>query len=184
MLWAAFTLAFFGFLRSSEFTCNDHVFDLATHLCFKDVTFIPHVESPDYMLVMIKRFKTDPFCNGFTLTLARSTTSNCAVMAMKDYVFQCQPSSAGPLFTFTSAKWLTRTSLTHELCDVLQQCGIQPQHYFSHSFRIGAATTAAAAGIPAWLIKVLGRWSSDCYERYIRTPQEILLAIPKQLTMN
>jgi len=29
-----------------------------------------------------------------------------------------------------------------------------------------AATTAAAAGIPSWLIKVLGRWSSDCYERY------------------
>ncbi|XP_068689358.1 uncharacterized protein [Montipora foliosa] len=184
MLWAAFTLAFFGFLRSSEFTCNDHVFDPATHLCFKDVTFIPHVESPDYMLVTIKRSKTDPFRNGCTLTLARSTTSICAVMAMKDYVFQCQPSSAGPLFTFTSGKWLTRTSLTHALRDVLQQCGIQPQHYFSHSFRIGAATTAAAAGIPAWLIKVLGRWSSDCYERYIRTPQETLLAIPKQLTMN
>ena len=76
------------------------------------------------------------------------------------------------------------TSLTHELRDVLQHCGILPQHYFSHSFRIGAATTAAAAGIPAWLIKVLGRWSSDCYERYIRTPQETLLAIPKQLSMN
>ncbi|XP_068753245.1 uncharacterized protein [Montipora capricornis] len=184
MLWAAFTLAFFGFLRSSKFTCNDHVFDLATHLCFKDVTFIPHVESTDYMLVMIKRIQNRSLCNGCTLTLARSTTSICAVMAMKDYVFQCQPSSAGPLFTFTSGKWLIRTSLTHELRDVLQQCGIQPQLYFSHSFRIDAATTAAAAGIPAWLIKVLGRWSSDCYEHYIRTPQETLLAIPKQLTMN
>ena len=136
------------------------------------------------MLVLIKRSKTDPFRNGCTVTLARSTTSICAVMAMKDYVLQYQPSSAGPLFTFTSGKWLTRTSLTHELRDVLQQCGIQPQHYFSHSFRIAAATTAAAAGIPAWLIKVLGRWSSDCYERYIRTPQETLLAIPKQLSMN
>ena len=88
------------------------------------------------------------------------------------------------LFTFTSGKWLTRTSLTHELRDILQQCGIQPQHYFSYSIRTGAGTTAAAAGIPAWLIKVLGRWSSDCYERYIRTPQETLLAIPKQLSMN
>ena len=136
------------------------------------------------MLVLIKRSKTDPFRNGCTVTLARSTTSICAVMAMKDYVLQYQPSSAGPLFTLTSGKWLTRTSLTHELRDVLQQCGIQPQHCFSHSFRIAAATTAAAAGIPAWLIKVLGRWSSDCYERYIRTPQETLLAIPKQLSMN
>ena len=184
MLWAAFTLAFFGFLRSREFTCNDKVFDPETHLCLKDVTLVPNTEFSNYMLVLIKRSKTDPFSHGCTLTLARSTTSICAVMAMKDYVLQCQSSSAGPLFTFTSGKLLTRTSLTHELRDVLQHCGILPQHYFSHSFRIGAATTAAAAGIPAWLIKVLGRWSSDCYEHYIRTPQETLLAIPKQLSMN
>ena len=107
-------------------------------------------------------------------------------MAMKDYVLQCQPPAAGPLFSFPSGKWLTRTSLTRALRDVLQQCGIQPRNDFSHSFHIDAATTAATAGIniPAWLIKVLGCWSSDCYERYIRTPQETLLAIPKQLTMN
>ena len=88
MLWAAFTLAFFGFLRSSEFTCNDRVFDPTTHLCVKDVTFIPTTESRNYM---IKRSKTDHFCNGSILALARSTTSICAVMAMKDYVLQCQP---------------------------------------------------------------------------------------------
>ena len=49
------------------------------------------------MLVLIKRSKTDPFRNGCTLTVGRSTTPICAVMAMKDYVLQCQPSPAGPL---------------------------------------------------------------------------------------
>ena len=38
----------------------------------------------------------------------------------------------------------------------------------SHSFRIGAATTAAAAGYPRWLIQALGRWSSDCFRVYLR----------------
>jgi len=36
--------------------------------------------------------------------------------------------------------------------------------YSSHSFEIGAASTAAAAGIPDWKIQALGRWSSDCYD--------------------
>ena len=52
---------------------------------------------------------------------------------------------------------------------------------FSHSFSIGAATTSAKAGIPSWLIKVLGHWCSDCYERYIRTPHTSILAVPKLL---
>ena len=38
----------------------------------------------------------------------------------------------------------------------------------SHSLRIGAASTAAAMGCPKWLIQAMGRWTSDCFRRYIR----------------
>ena len=95
-------------------------------------------------------------------------------MGMRDYLLQCKPAAAGLLFIFTNGKWLSRVSLAKELRSALQGCGLPADHYFKRSFCIGAATIAAAAGVPSWLIKVLGRWSSDCYERYIRTPQETL----------
>ena len=50
-----------------------------------------------------------------------------------------------------------------------------------HSFRIGAATTAAAAGLPSWLIQTLGRWSSDCYRRYIHMASNTLCKVAAQL---
>ena len=61
MLWAAFTLAIFGFLRSIEFTCNGTPFDPTVHLCTMDITFTPNLESTDHMLVTIKVHMTDFF---------------------------------------------------------------------------------------------------------------------------
>jgi hypothetical protein len=41
--------------------------------------------------------------------------------------------------------------------------------YSGHSFQIGAATTAGSVHVEDHLIKILGRWSSDAYCKYIRT---------------
>ena len=51
----------------------------------------------------------------------------------------------------------------------------------THSFRIGAATTAAAAGYPKWAIQTLGRWSSDCYKTYIRIPESTTNSLSQAL---
>ena len=51
------------------------------------------------------------------------------------------------------------------------------QHYASNNFRTGATTTIAAAGLPAWLIKILGRWSSEAYQSYIHPSPMVLQSV-------
>ena len=184
MLWAAFTLAFFGFLRCSEFTCNSS-FDSECHLSRNDITFHPNILDADNFEVVIKRSKTDPFRRGCRLAIGSSRNKLCPVRAMKTYMLQSAPATAArPLFEFTSGAPLTRTALTSHLRRLLRQQGLDETLYASHSFRIGAATAAGSAGLATWLIKTLGRWSSDCYERYIRTPKDVLVSVPCQLTAN
>ena len=59
-----------------------------------------------------------------------------------------------PVFNAARFNPLTQKGLNKVLRYLLQQGGINQANYASHSFRISVATTAAAAGIPAWLIKL------------------------------
>ena len=54
-------------------------------------------------------------------------------------------------------------------------------HYSGHSFRIGAATTAARQGEAETTIKMLDRWKSSAYQLYIKTPWQQLAAISERL---
>jgi hypothetical protein len=49
-------------------------------------------------------------------------------------------------------------------------------------YPIGAAKTAASAVLASWLIKTLGRWASDCYERYIKISLATLSGVSATLT--
>jgi hypothetical protein len=70
MIWAAITLAFFGFLRLGELTCNPK-YNPNIHLSRDSIVFSPNlgVRSPQFMTVHIKEAKTDPFRLAHTITV-------------------------------------------------------------------------------------------------------------------
>ena len=88
------------------------------------------------------------------------------ITALK-HLHSCHPTRNGPLFTFQNGRFLIRRDINNLLLSTTD--GVA--NVSSHSLRIGAASTAAAAGCPKWLIQALGRWSSDCFREYIRIPR-------------
>jgi hypothetical protein len=174
MFWAACSLAFFGFLRVCEFTCS-WSFDPLVHLSISDVSF----DTTGSLHLFIKTSKTDPFRRGVSLSIGASRKPICAVSAVRRYL-QVRGNAPGPLFVLSDGSLLTPVVVNCWLRAILSNVGICGT-YSSHSFRIGAATTAASAGIPDHLIKTLCRWSSNTYLLYIRTPSPVLTSLASVL---
>ncbi len=171
MLWAACCTAFFGFLRAAEFTCSPSQFQEGVHLSLACIK-IDKSPIPDTVHVYLPRSKTDQFGKGCSILLARSDCALCPVAALMSYLM-IRGSSPGPLFRFSDGSPLSKSKLFTNLQRLLSQAGWQGR-YTLHSFRVGAATTAASLGFPTHLIQALGRWSSDAYKVYIRLPEENL----------
>ena len=169
MIWVACCLAFFGFLRSSEFTVPAQTdrFDSSTHLSPQDIA-IDCRYSPSKIKVRIKQSKTDPFCQGVDLYLGKTDKNVCPVRAILPYL-ALRGNRLGPFFMGTNGKMLTRQTFNTELDHIISELKLDRGSYNTHSFRIGAATSAMEAGIPETQIKMLGRWQSDAYQGYVRT---------------
>ena len=168
MIWAACCTAFYGFLRAAEFTVPPSGFDPDRHLTVSSVA-VDQRPFPATAFISLKYSKTDQFGKGCTVVLACSDSPLCPVSALMAYLHMRGP-GPGPLFRFADLTPLTRANLFSRLRGLLQAAGWEG-NYTTHSFRVGAATTAASLGFPDHLIKALGRWSSDAYRLYIKIPQ-------------
>ena len=179
MLWAAATMGFFGFLRVGEMTTPSDRFDPNCHLAHGDVR-VNDNQDPQYVVVRIKASKTDPFRQGVSIYLGRTHNELCPVAAVLSYMVQ-RGDTEGPFFLFEDRRLLTRQRFVSEVRKALTDLGYNCALYAGHSFRIGAATTAAQRGLQDSLIKTLGRWESAAYTVYIQTPPEVLCSVASTL---
>jgi hypothetical protein len=162
---AAFCLAFFGFLRVGEFTCSSKNGDTSRIIDARDLSF----RNDHTQLVVVVRFsKTDQSGKSETIVLDNySEAAICPVNAIRSF-FGIRPQVAGPLFLHFGGDPLTGYQLNRVLRKGLDFIGLPAKEFSSHSFRIGAATSAAMCGASDERIKIMGRWKSSAFESYIR----------------
>ena len=178
LLNAVCVTAFFGFLRCAEFTINnDKDFDPAFNLCLGDLAFQEtHAE------LLLKSSKTDPFRHGIIIQLYKNTANHklCPYTKLQTYLsrrnerFLCRLNSTEPLFLTENGTPLTRSVFMLHVKRIISRLGLDSANFTGHSFRVGASTSASSARLEDHLIRTLGRWSSDCYRTYIRTPNRVI----------
>ena len=182
MLWAASVVCFFGFMRAGELLVSSREsFDPSKHLTLEDIA-TDSKQSPSFIQISPKTSKTDPFGRGVDITIGRTSDDLCPVEAMFNYL-QWRGPDNGPLFIKQDGAPLTKPVFIGRLQRALEQIGYRDcQQYSGHSFRAGAATTAAAMKVEDSIIKTLGRWESTAYLLYIRIPREELKGVSQELT--
>lgn len=169
---AAFSLAFFGFLRIGEVAlnsqnCSDHV------ITFDSLKFVDKYSAVE---LHIASSKTDQEGQGTVISIPAVRVSYCPVKLLRTYV-AARPSFQGPLFCHFGGNPMTRCQFSAVLQKACRALQLDTNRYKSHSFRIGAATVGSSKGLSVDELKACGRWSSDShvYKKYIRIPAEKLI---------
>lgn len=165
---AMFLLAFHAFLRVGEMTTTQN--KSSTQIIqVSDVSFSYTQGHVDSMTIIITHFKHNDL-HPFTLYIPiQGEPEFCPVRAIQKYI-RLNRHTVGPLFQFSDGTPVSRGYFATTLRNTLAFLRLDTDRYKGHSFRIGAATSAAAKGMSEVLIQKLGRWKSGAVNRYVRLP--------------
>ena len=183
LMWAVCCTAFFGFFRLGELLPESRAkINPVASLMWGDVAVDSH-EKPTMVRLHLKRSKCDQFGTGADIIVGSTGLPLCPVTAILKYIAVRGP-SPGVFFRRSATQPALKPWFIEQLREVLTAVGLPRQQYAGHSFRIGAATTAAIAGVEDSTIQTLGRWHSSAYLQYIRLPSERLAGISAVLAKN
>ena len=180
LVWAIACSAFFGFFRLGELLPESATaFNPQTNLSWGDVA-VDSQQSPKMVRIHLKKSKCDQFGAGVDVILGRTGQILCPVTALLTFI-AVRGDSPGAFFLDSNACPVTKAWFVVQIRESLNRVGLPQHQYAGHSFRIGAATTAALAGIEDSTIQTLGRWHSAAFLQYIRMPGERLAALASVL---
>jgi hypothetical protein len=109
--------------------------------------------------------RCDQFGKGVDIVVGRTDTPLCPVMAILDYI-RLRQDHPGAFFRMEDGTPTTKGWFIGKLRGILSSIDLPQGDYAGHSFRIGATTTAAMAGVEDSMIQALGRWQSAAFLQY------------------
>lgn len=169
MVWTATTLCFFRFFRAGEITVSSGpAYNPHVHLSWGDMAADSCI-SPSMVKIHLKRSKLG---RGVDVFVGRSSDVLCPVAATLSHM-AVRGGGRGPFFMFRDGCPLTKARFVKQFRSALTRAGVPYQDYSGHSFQLGAATTAAQAGLEDSTIQALGRWSSHAFLSYIQIPKKL-----------
>ena len=166
--------------KSSEVSHpSTHSFNSKQHLTKYIKDIIIHQNT---VQLRLKSSKTDQFRRGATIIIAPSKQNICPVQITKQFLhLRKHAHKSDTIFRLKDGSLLTRPRLQAMIRNTLHSLELPAELFGTHSLHIGSGTAAAEAGIPMKTIKAMGRWSSDCYRRYIHTPHKTLRSLTSKL---
>ncbi len=141
--------------------------------------------TPTGFQLFIKKSKTDRMGNGHWAQFFSNGTPSCpfaAVISNYFVVFRKSALPSDPLFVLQDGvSEPSKVFIINKLKDTIRLLGLDPLQFSGHSFRRGGATSMAAAGVPDYIIKHVGRWKSDVYQIYTHVTQDNLVNASQQM---
>ena len=156
MFRALALLAFHGFFRLGELVEKG---SMSNTVQLNGVGF-----HPEGLRLVISKSKTSPVPQ---VVLVKKTTQWCPVQAAAQFL-DMRGKVPGQFFACPRGMPLSHSRFVKMLNKVLTVCGLDTAKYKGHSFRIGAASEAAKEGFSDAQIRLMGRWRSDAFRKYIR----------------
>ena len=173
---AALTLGFCGLLRVSEYTTDTAAaYDSAKLPVVDDVRF-GRDRDGEYASVMVRARKKGKKAKGKGDEVVVRDGSLLKPVTALRRMLQGRGRVRGdePLFMWGRQPLVGRR-VTGLVKQVAEAAGCSSVGLSSHSLRIGGATAALAAGVPAAAIQAMGRWDSEIYRIYCRRSRQVAL---------
>ncbi len=158
------SLAFFAFLRIGEITtkkgngCQPLQLHQLAYICDSGNQVVG-------IKLTFHDYKHNYNQRPFTLAIKRQSAC-CPIQLLLNYL-ALRGNREGAIFMTQGGTPVTGKAFAVQLSETIRLCGLNPNCYKGHSFRIDAASHAAGQGMSDSQIRIMGRWKSNAFQKYI-----------------